>query len=1112
MKKSLLLKIVVIVIAFVGLISVANAQVTTSSATGTIKDASGPLPGASVKAIHTPTGTAYGVTTNGEGRFNIGNMRVGGPYTIEISFVGYNPQKISDIYLKLGEPFVLNITLADDSKTLAEVLVKGSANPIMNSNKNGASTVITRSQIQNLPTITRSINDITRLTPQGGGPNGSLAGGNSRSNNFTVDGANFNNQFGIGGNVPANGAPISLDALEQISVNVTPYDVRQSGFTGGAINAVTRSGTNDFFGTAFYTMRGDDQQGRKVGDFKIPTLQKLDEKQYGFSFGGPIIKNKLFFFVNAEFKKTLAPGQTKIAATAGTPYGSNSTVARPTTTFLDQVHDYLLNTYGYEAGKYQGYDFSSNNTKLFGRLDWNISKNHRFNIRYNQVESKSPSFVSSSVTNSGLSYASSSNRTSNVALAFSNANYYQEANLYSGTAELTSSFGSKFTNSLRASYAHQNDPRSSDSELFPFVDILEGGTPITSFGYESFTYGNLRDVKTNTYNDDFTMALGKHTITLGAQAEFSTTKNGFQRFGTGFYTFNSWNDFITGQKASNYAITYPLTADGSQAYPSFKFAQYSAYVQDEFTVTDRFKVTAGIRVERPEYPATSEIQTHPLVLAQTFHDGEKINTGVLPKSRYMISPRFGFNWDVKGDRSLQVRGGTGIFTGRIPFVWIVSQSGDAGMLQYLQTYSGQANTPAFTGAIGQGIPAVRPAAGTAIPTSISAMSPNLKFPQNWKSSLAVDVKLPGGIVGTIEGIYNRDINAVYARNANLKNPTALSFADYGDNREVYANTAFARQEVNINSAGQPITTATGAQAFTAIVMDNVKGGYYWSASVQLNKQFSQGLSLSAAYTRSDARNYGDGGGDQIANLWSYPYTVGNSNTPNLSYTSNVIPNRVIASVAYRKEWLKNLATTVSFFYEGSTQGRFSYYYSADFNRDGQVNDLIYIPKDASEFNFVAIPANTTGYRASGYTVAEQNEIFQNYINNDDYLSQHKGEFAKRNAATLPWRNQVDFKLVQEVFRNVGGKKNSFQFTMDVFNFGNLLNKKWGNVNFTSNQAILVPTNVNAVGTTVAGVVVKPTFRLAPSSNTGDIVKETFGTTQTIASTYYMQFGVRYNFN
>ena len=404
MKKSLLLRLVFVIVAIVGLSFSAIAQVTTSSMTGTIKDDKGALPGASVKATHTPTGTVYSVSTNGDGRFTIGGMRVGGPYTIEISFVGYKPSSLNDVSLKLGEPYVLNVVLVDNSSTLAEVKVVGqSTNSVLNSNRNGTSTVISKQQIQNLPTISRSVNDLTRLTPQANGT--SIGGGNYRSNNFTVDGANFNNQFGIGQNIPAGGSPISIDALEQISINVTPFDVRQTGFTGGSVTAVTRSGTNTFSGNAFYTMRGDDQQGNRIGEtYRIPTLQKLDEKNYGFSLGGPIVKDKLFFFVNYEKKHTISPGTTKIAATPAQPFGSVSTVAKPTESFLNEVSSYLNSQYGYQTGPYQGYSNTSDNEKMFARLDWNISKNHRFSVRYNQVESQSPSNLSTSTTGSGVTF------------------------------------------------------------------------------------------------------------------------------------------------------------------------------------------------------------------------------------------------------------------------------------------------------------------------------------------------------------------------------------------------------------------------------------------------------------------------------------------------------------------------------------------------------------------------------------------------------------------------------------------------------------------------------------------------------------------------------------
>lgn len=1104
MKKSLLFRIVVIVIAFLGSFSVAQAQVTTSSIAGTVKDQQGPMPGASIKATHIPTGTVYGITSNNDGRFTIGNARVGGPYTIEVSFVGYTPQKFENVYLRLGEPYILNVTISDNASNLAEVKVVGSQpNAIMNSKKSGSSTVLTRASIQTLPTITRSVNDLTRLTPQANGS--AIGGGNYRSNNFSVDGANFNNQFGIGQNVPANGSPISIDALEQISINVTPYDVRQSGFTGGAVNAVTRSGTNKFFGNAFFTIRGEEQQGTHIGNYTIPDaqVQSYDQKNYGFSFGGPIIKDKLFFFVNGEKQVTVSPGTPKIASTPGLPFGSISNVARPTAEFLDGVKSYLLNTYGYDPGVYQGYSNVSKNEKLFARLDWNINKNHRFSVRYNQVESQTPSSVSNSVSGSNVVVSTANNRVSNNALPFSNSNYYQAANLYSAVAELNSTFGSKFTNTLRATYSHQNDPRTSDGALFPLVDIYEGASVLTTFGYEPFTYGNLRDVTTYTYNDDLGIALGKHNLTLGVQAEYSKTKNGFQRFGTGYYTFNSWSDFVNNQLPSNYAITYSLNADNSQAFPSFKFAQYSAYFQDEFSASDRFKVTAGLRLEQPQYPDVSEIRTHPLVAAQTFANGKKINTGTLPDTRLSFSPRIGFNWDINGDRSLQLRGGSGIFTGRIPFVWLVAQSGDAGLLQYTQAYNGQNNVPGpFTPDIKAYIPNPKAAAGTTIPGTISAMSPNLKFPQTWKSNLAVDVKLPWGVVGTLEGIYGRDLNAAVAQNVNLLDPQVLNIAGYPDNRPFFANSVTGRQAVNTTSAGVP--NPAGSQAVNVIELTNAKGGYNWQATAQLSKNFANGLGLMVAYTKSDQRNYGDQGGDQLLNLWSYPQTSGNPNKPTLSYSSNLNPDRVIANVSYRKEYMKNLATTISLFYEGSQQGRFSYTYGADFNRDGQQNDLIYIPRNASEIQFVTLTTGTTA-KPITYTPEQQSAIFEEYINQDPYLSKHRGEYAKRNAATSPWRNQVDLRIVQEVFKNVGDTKNSFQFTADIFNVGNLLNKNWGNLNFVNNANILVPTNVSAINATT-----KPTFRMATNQN--DIVRNTFGVNQTISSTYYMQFGVRYNFN
>jgi outer membrane receptor for ferrienterochelin and colicin len=554
-------------------------------------------------------------------------MRVGGPYKIEVTYVGQKPVVYEDVYLQLGEPFVLNPVFGDATTNLEEVVVtRGAA---LKSEKNGASTIVGRRQIENLPSITRSVNDLTRLTPQANGA--SIGGGNFRSNNFTLDGANFNNQFGIGSNVPANGSPISIDAIEQISVNVTPYDVRQSGFTGAAINAVTRSGRNEFFGSAFYTGRSDKQQGTRIGDVLTPVNQ-LSVKQYGVSLGGPIVKDKLFFFVNLEQNKTEEPGPVKIASSPSNPFGAAGTptyVARPTEAFMDEVSSFLKEKYGYETGPYQGYSNKSNNDKIFARIDWNIANNHKINFRYNQVKAKSPSEISNSYTGSGVSGLS---RTGSNALHFSNSNYFQETNLFSGTMEYTGKLGNVNT-SARISYVNQDEPRSVNGGEFPLVDIKQGDNVITTFGYEPFSYGNLRSVKTWTGNMDFNYTYNNHDFTGGLQFETSDVKNGFQRFGAGYYLFNSWDDFKNGAKATNYALTYPLTADGSQAFPGFKFNQWSLYVQDQFTVNDKLKLTGGIRLELPGYPNVNEVKEHPLISALTFADGLKLNTGALPKRK-----------------------------------------------------------------------------------------------------------------------------------------------------------------------------------------------------------------------------------------------------------------------------------------------------------------------------------------------------------------------------------------------------------------------------------------------------------------------------------------------
>jgi hypothetical protein len=1107
-------KIIPIIIAMFALPLLTKAQVTTSSLSGVVKDSdSKPLSGASISALYNPSNIRYATSSNTGGRFTISNMRSGGPYTITVTYVGHTAQTFEDVYLQLADVTVLDPKLVKNTTELTGVVVSGTAkNAIINANRTGATTNIGRAEIQRLPTVVRSLNDITRLTPQSNGS--SVGGGNYRQNNVTVDGADFNNNFGIGTNLPANGSPISLDAIDQISVSLTPFDVRQSGFIGSSLNAVTRSGSNQFSGSVYKYFRSGNEQGEKVGS-DIVQRQSFNFQQYGVRLGGPIIKNKLFFFGSYETEDRPTIIQSRVAATAANPFSTaNTGVARPTADSMRYISDFLKKTYGYETGEFDNYALKNGNTKILGRIDWNINSNHRFNVRYSQVEGGSPSGVSAS-TNPFSPAPYTGSRTGQNSLWFRNSNYFQGANFYSFAAELNSTFGKRFTNTLRGTYTNQDDSRTSESSIFPFVDILSSGTgllggsttnpltPFTSFGYEPFTLGNLRKVKAYSFIDNVTMNFNKHLITAGVQVDFSKTTNGFQRFATSYYVFNTWDDFVNNKLPSSFALTYSLSPGFAQAFPKFNFAQYSAFAQDEISLSDKFKLTLGLRADLPTYPEVSEIKTHPLIAAMTFNNGEKINTGALPKRRLQLSPRLGFNWDVNGDRTLQIRGGAGVFTGKIPFVWIVSQSGDAGLLQVSQTYTGASVPGVFNPNPAAYLPATVPAPGTVIPTAgISALANDFRFPQSFKASLAFDKKIASGLILTMEGLFTKDLYTAIFDNPNLVTPSALNVAGYADNRMFYPAANNLKFINTLNAAGLP--TAGGTTGFSTYVLKNGKKGYYGSFTTKLEKTFSKGFAAMVAYTGSIAANLYDGGGDQPSGAWLGTPTVNGSNSSPLAASNFVVPHRVIASISYAKEYLKHLKTTVSLFYEGSSQGRYSYVYSTDFNRDGANNDLIYIPKDASEITFVPITGSTP------YTAQQQSDAFFAYVEQDKYLSKHKGQYAERNEGLFGFRSQLDAKLLQDIFVNVGKKRNTIQFSLDIFNFGNLINKDWGAIKTltVSGGNILQPQNAAAL---VVGGTVKPTFQLARDAS-GNLPTSTYRNLLTTSSTYFMQFGLRYIFN
>lgn len=1052
------------------------AQVTTSSISGIVTDGKGSeLPGATVVAIHEPSGTKYGTITNAAGRYVLPAVRVGGPFKITFSFVGFKDLVKEGIITSLGSAANVDAALSDEGTALQEVVVTSNRSDVFSSNRTGAATNINGTQLRSLPTISRSINDFTRLTPQSNGT--SFAGRDGRYNNITIDGANFNNNFGLSdANLPGGSAqPISLDAIEEVQVNIAPYDVRQANFTGAGVNVVTKSGTNQFKGSLYTYYRDQSFNGTKVGDTELPAAAKTTNNIYGGTIGGAIVKNKLFFFVSGEYEKNVRPGFNWVASRPGLT-GSN--VSRTTAEDLERVSAFVKNQYGYETGPYEGYgdNFTLQNYKIMARLDWNINNNHKFNLRYSTVNNTDDQTINAT---SAPNPRSTSSRLSQNSLTYQNSNYGFLNKVNSLAAELNSTFSSKLSNQFLATYTLAQDTRTSKSSPFPFIDIKKDGDSYISLGYELFSYNN--DVKNTTVNfiDNLTYYAGKHTILAGVSYEQMYFGNSFLRYGTSYYRFNSIDDFINGATPAAYAYTYSLLPGGKLPVADLTFGQGSAYLQDDFAVNNKLKLTAGLRVDLPVYPV--DPIENKAISALTFLNGEKINTGLWPKSKPAFSPRVGFNWSDKG---WQVRGGTGIFNGRLPFVWFTNQPTNSGMIQY--TYetvnaTDLAKFP-FNADPAAHLDKLPKVAGQSAPSSLAAVSPDFKMPQIWRTNLAVDKRIIGDIDLTVEAIYSKDLVTVYQRNINLNNPVGKLTGP--DTRPTY--TSATRR---VNSA---ITEA--------MVLDNTTKGGGWTITAEAKKRY-RNFFASVAYAFNNVKDLTGNPGSQAASAWSNNRAVGSLNDLPLAFSEFAVPHRVIGSASYKFEYAKHLATTVSLFYQGSNQGRVSYVYNGDLNGDG-INgaDLLYVPANASEIIFEDIVASGS----VKYTAQQQSAAFFELVDNDKYLSKRKGQYVERNAGLMPWVNRFDFRLLQDFHINVKGQKNTLQLSVDVLNIGNLLNSKWGNRyrQVVSNGAILRYTKLNASG--------QPMFQMAEIG--GKLRTETFELNPSASNTWGAQIGLRYIFN
>lgn len=1067
--------------------------VTTSAISGIVVDKDGnALPGANIIAVHEPSGTQYGTSSRDNGRFNLMGLRVGGPYKVTVSFVGFENQVRENLYLTLGITTDLNFTMRDVSVGLAEVTITGQRDAIFSSERTGASTSIGKEAIQALPTISRRIGDFTRLTPQAAG--NSFSGQDNRLNNITVDGSYFNNSFGLAGQPGERTgvSPLSIDAIEQVQVNVAPFDVRQGNFVGAGVNTVTKSGTNEYSGAVYYTFRDQSLVGTEAKAVTVP-IGTFKYNLFGATVSGPIIKNKLFFFANFESDALTEPGTTWLANTGGQPVTGN--VTRVLKSDLDQLSSFLQTKFGYDTGPYQGYDHETPALRFIMKFDYNLNENNKISLRYVHLDSDTDVLLSNS---SSLGFGN--RRTSSQALNFQNSNYKIMENIRSIVGEWNSVLSKNMTNSLIVGYNYSDESRDSRGSFFPFVDILNAGSTYTSFGFEPFTPNNELRYKSYQLQNNLTYYGGDHTLTFGISAERYESENVFFPGSQSVYVFSSLADFYTDANdylANPNRTTSPITLRRFQlrwanipgmAKPVQPLEVWytGVYAQDEWQVSKDLKVTAGLRLDVPFFGETGyqNVNADALVFRDENGNPVQYQTAKLPDANILFSPRLGFNYDVYGDRSTQLRGGTGVFTARPAYVWISNQIGNTGVLTGFEQLENTKARP-----FNPDPNKYKPTNVTGAPATsyeLALTDPNFKFPQIWRSNLAVDQKLPFGLVGTAELIYSRDVNGIYYINANL--PAAQSaFKGFVDNRPRWTNTR--------------INNATGNQVANAIVLKNQDVGYSWDIAFSLEKPFADGWFAKAFYRYGVSKNTVDPGSIAFGS-WNNNQHAGDPNNPGVGFSANSPGHKFFAVVSYRGEYFDFGATTFSLILDSYTQGNASYVFSGDLNGDGGTsNDLVYIHRNKTEMNFEAYSVTVSG-KTINFTSAQQAEAWDKFIAQDSYLSENRGKYAERNAAFLPMVTRLDFSITQEVFTELFGKRNALQFRADILNFGNFLNKNWG-----VGQTFVSTSPLIARGADAAG---KALYRLR---NIGDqLISKSYQDTAGISDVYRIQFSIRYMFN
>lgn len=1080
MKK--LLKLFLILVAFIGAGTSIYAQGnTTSSINGVVYDSeSESLPGASVLATHVSSGTRYTATTDINGNFRISNMRVGGPYKVVVTFVGFRAFEDSNVFLQLGDSKNFKIVLADEASELNEVVVKGLKNNTFNSKRTGAQTVIDSDKIKSLPSLSRNIADFARLTPQAqlrGDDVLSIGGQNNRFNAIYIDGAVSNDVFGLAANGTNGGqtgvSPISVDAIEQFQVSVAPYDVKLSGFAGGAISAITRSGTNNFEGSAYYLNRNQDLAAKTppslAGTNPRTKLADFSAKTYGIRAGGSIVNDKLFYFINYEKQDNETPQPFDIANYTGLSASR-----------LGELRAKLA-TYGYDPGSFENNVRTLVSDKLIGKIDWNISDKHKLSLKHSYVKAEnfSPS------------------RSSASAISFINGSQLFNSTTNSTALELNSRFGNKFSNNLVVAYTKVVDDRGAAGDPFPTVQIFDGSSQSIYFGAEGFSTANFLSQKVLTVSDNFEINAGKSTITIGTHNEFSSSRNVFFGNNFGSYRYNSLDDFLLDKRPNRFQMNYSLIGgegDASLGAAEFSTKQFGFYVQNEMRLNDNFKLSYGVRVDVPVWedglvnPDFNNRTIGLLVAAGKDLKGALVGQGITSTAH--IAPRLGFNYDVNGKKSTQFRGGLGVFTSRLPLVWPGGTYNNNGITQGAISITNATQTPVFNPnpSVASQIaplPASYPRPGSGGKGgNIDLFAKDFKLPQVFKASFAVDQKLPLGFVFTSEITYNDNLSAVKYENLNIKDASSrLSGAD-------------SRPRYNGNSRVDP--TYLGVY-----LASNTDEGKAHNISFTLTKNFKSDFidaNISGTYSYGKSTVLLDATSSQNSSQWNNTETVNGANSLALSRSDFDQGRRIISNGNATFKWSKFTKSRLGFFYEGAQGTPISYVYN-DAGRllqDTFSNSaLIYVPASQSEINLVSTTANTLSPQA-------QWDALSALIEGNEYLRSRKGTYAERNGDRLKTSHIVDLKFAQEFIITSGKKKHTLEFSADIFNFTNLLNKDWGKRYFTSNDQVqLLKQEGFLTGTT------SPTFSFDPKIGNNINQIDDVGLN---SSRWQIQTGVRYTFN